>query len=59
MMAITVMIACIAMLDHAVLNVQFMGCVLALLVGIHYYYRPIKGARPITPPALRDPLQRA
>lgn len=42
MMAITAMIASIAMVDHAVMNVQFLGCVLAVMVGIHYYYRPGK-----------------
>ena len=55
MLAITTMLACIAMADHAVINVQFVGCVLAVIVGIHYYNRPIKGARAIPLPAARIP----
>ncbi len=59
MLAITTMLACIAMADHAVINVQFVGCVLAVIVGIHYYNRPIKGARAIPLPAARYPVRRA
>jgi hypothetical protein len=69
MMAITTMIACIAMADHAVMNVQFLGCVLAIMVGIHYYYRPgsagsrvppgVPGRQPIPPNWAAMPRPRA
>lgn len=52
MIAITTMMACIAMADHAIMNVQFLGCVLAIMVGIHYYYRAPTGARA----AARQPM---
>ena len=51
MLAITTMLVCIAMVDHAVMNVQFLGCVLAVMVGIHYYYRIAGNPTPV--PTLR------
>ena len=53
MQAITAVMACIALVDHAVMGVQFLGCVLAIMVGVHYYYRPIKSL----PAAVRYPIQ--
>ncbi|HEY4308549.1 MAG TPA: O-antigen ligase family protein [Pirellulales bacterium] len=42
MLAITAMLISIAFVDHALMNVQFLGCVLAIMVSLHYYNRPQK-----------------